>query len=62
MSMKDVLGKLPDYFIRCHKSYVANKYFIINHDKTALNVTVKTTPPTSIPIGYTYHKAFVKHL
>lgn len=62
MSLADIMRKLPDYFIRCHKSYVVNKYFIANYDKSALYITVRTAPKTSIPIGYAYHKSFVNQL
>lgn len=62
MSLADIMRKLPDYFIRCHKSYVVNKYFIANYDKSTLYITVRTAPQTSIPIGYAYHKSFVNQL
>ena len=62
MSLADIMRKLPDYFIRCHKSYVVNKYFIANYDKSTLYITVRTDPQTSIPIGYAYHKSFVNQL
>lgn len=49
-SMKQLLLKLPSNFIRCHKSYVVNKNFILNTDKVNRYIHIQHMKEP-IPIG-----------
>lgn len=49
-SMKQLLLHLPSNFIRCHKSYVVNKNFILNTDKVNRYIHMQHMKEP-IPIG-----------
>lgn len=49
-NMKQLLQELPNNFIRCHKSYIINKNFILNTDTVNQYVQLKDHK-YSIPLG-----------
>ncbi len=61
-SMKALIKNLPDFFVRCHKSYIVNIHYIINYDQTNLLIALRTQNRISIPIGATYYKPFIKKI
>ena len=53
MNMDELVGKLPDNFICCHKSYVVN----MNYIQTLLNTEIILTTGMSIPVSRSKNKA-----
>ena len=53
-TMKSMMSKLPEYFIRCHKSFVINKNRIEYVDKARKTIRMDGANEM-IPIGRKYY-------
>ena len=58
LSMKKLEERLPDYFMRIHRSYIVNLRSIqeVNKNRVVLD------PDTSLPIGDLYREQFNTYL
>lgn len=57
-TMKNLEEILPDYFIRCHKSYWVNRHFISSYD--TINQCIRLcNDSTLIPVGRNYRNALI---
>ncbi len=60
--LKYFFEKLPDYFIRSHKSYIVNKHFVQHINTTLGLITLKIEPKTTIDLGRSYLANMKKEL
>jgi DNA-binding LytR/AlgR family response regulator len=60
LSMKKIEERLPDYFMRIHRSYIVNLTKIQEVNKN--RVILHASPPQSLPIGDLYKETFQAYL
>ena len=59
-SMEQLAGLLPEYFCRCHKSYIVNIRKVMNYDKTNQRLTMQFASNDQIAVGRKYKTTFEK--
>lgn len=62
MSLEQLLTKLPDNFLQCHKSHIVNLDFCKNYDKTLRVINLDIQGNSFIPVGKVYKEKIEKEM
>lgn len=62
LSLEQLLKKLPNIFIQCHRSHIINLSKVTQYDKTLRFIALNNNTSTSIPVGKIYKKILEEKL
>ncbi|MBQ9701304.1 MAG: response regulator transcription factor, partial [Lachnospiraceae bacterium] len=55
ITLRDIMAQCPTYFLRIHKSYIANVHFIDSYKKNEREITITGN---KLPVGRSYKEMF----